>query len=432
MKNNLQLAKGVRDFTPEEKILRNQVIDKLRYFFELYGYNPIETPVIERYDLFASKFGAGEQSDAMRETFKFKDQGLRDLVLRTEFTVPFARFISLNPQLRKPFKRYQMGPVFRDGPIKLGRYREFWQCDCDVVGVNDVIVDAELIDLAQDIFAGLDLEVEIRINNRKLLNKFLEIAYISEDKQSETIIIIDKLDKIGKDGVTKELLEAGLQKSQIDSVLEMISIQGTNEEIVGELKKKIGDVEGLVEIEKTLNALYKDNNVVFLPSLARGLAYYTGNVFEVFLKDTSKLSSAVSGGGRYDDMIGGFLSSNEKIPAIGISFGLDTICEALKLSKKVETKKSAVELYIIAIGENNKNQGYKIMQELREKKINCDFDFIGKKVGKAMDYANSSDIPWVLLIGDDEIASEKYTLKNMETGDQHQSTIDDIYKLIKE
>src|SRR3989339_656557 len=169
----LQRAKGVRDFGPAEKIARDKLIQTLRSVFELYGYNPIETPVMERYELFASKYGIGQESDAMRETFKLKDQGLRDLVLRTEFTVPFARFVGMNPQLKMPFKRYQIGKVFRDGPIKLGRYREFYQCDVDVVGVSNPAVDAELVKLINTVFSKLNLEVVIKTNNRNVLNAIL-------------------------------------------------------------------------------------------------------------------------------------------------------------------------------------------------------------------------------------------------------------------
>src|SRR3989339_1598198 len=193
----LQRAKGVRDFGPAEKIARDKLVETLKTVFEAFGYNPIETPVLERYELFASKFGIGQESDAMRETFKLKDQGDRELVLRTEFTVPFSRFVGMNPQLRKPFKRYQMGTVFRDGPIKLGRYREFWQCDVDVVGGGNPAIDAEILQLAQKVFAKLGFEVEIRINNRKILNGILQYAGVSAEAELSAIIAIDKLDKIG-------------------------------------------------------------------------------------------------------------------------------------------------------------------------------------------------------------------------------------------
>ncbi|MEK7159118.1 MAG: ATP phosphoribosyltransferase regulatory subunit, partial [Patescibacteria group bacterium] len=205
----LQRARGVRDFGPEEKIARDKIVETLKTVFEAFGYNPIETPILERYELFASKFGIGQESDAMRETFKLKDQGDRDLVLRTEFTVPFSRFVGMNPQLKKPFKRYQIGQVFRDGPLKLGRYREFYQCDVDVVGVSDPIIDAEILQLTDEVFTKLGLETEIFINNRKILNGILDACGVAKDDQNSVIISIDKLAKLGADGVSKELAGKG-------------------------------------------------------------------------------------------------------------------------------------------------------------------------------------------------------------------------------
>src|SRR3989339_1022720 len=177
----LQRAKGVRDFGPEEKIERDRIVESLKQVFESFGFSPIETPIIERYELFASKFGQGDQSDSMKESFKLKDQGLRDLVLRNEFTIPFARYVGMNPNLRMPFKRYQIGQVFRDGPIKLGRYREFWQCDVDVVGAKSVLFEVEMIKLIQEAFRELKLEVVIKINNRKILNGILQYAGVSAE-----------------------------------------------------------------------------------------------------------------------------------------------------------------------------------------------------------------------------------------------------------
>lgn len=432
MKNEaLQRAKGVRDFGPAEKIARAKLISGLTEIFELFGYNPIETPIIERYELFASKHGIGQESDAMRETFKFRDQGLRDLVLRTEFTVPFARFVGMNPQLKLPFKRYQIGKVFRDGPIKLGRYREFYQCDVDVVGVSNPAVEAELLNLINRAFQKLGLEVEIKINNRKILNAILENAGVPKEKQTSAIISIDKLDKIGEDGVKAELKEKGIEEDISNTVLSTLSISGSNLDMLAKLKEIIGENEGLGEVEKAIT-IAGDENVVFTPSLARGLAYYTGNVFEVFLKDTSKLNSSLCAGGRFDEMIGGFIGTDEKYPAVGVSFGLDTIFDALKLTENETLEKQSVsDVYIIPLGDQNFEPAYKLAAELRKQDISVDIDFLGRKIGKNMDYANSYGVSWVILVGDEEVAENKYALKNMNSGDQEKISVDEIINRIK-
>ena len=427
-KNNLQRAKGVRDFLPQEKIARNKIVDLLQEVFELYGYNPIETPVLERYETFASKYGIGQESDAMQETFKLKDQGNRDLVLRTEFTVPFARFVGMNPQLKMPFKRYQMGSVFRDGPIKLGRYREFWQCDVDVVGIKKMTIDAEIINLTRKIFNKLDINIDIQLNSRKLLNDILLKAQINQDKQESIIVSIDKLDKIGSSGVGKELEEKGVTKKQIKTILDLINISGTNQEKIDFLEKELSQSEGLTEI-KTIFALVDSRDMIFLPSLARGLAYYTGTIFEVFLKDKSKLSSSLAGGGRYDNMIGGFLEKKEQIPAIGISFGLETIFDALQIQKSNLVAESAIsKAYISAIGNNLEKEALKLAEDLRNNSIRVDLDLQSKNLRKNLDYADSYGINWVIILGEDEIKQGKYTLRNMKTGQQQLLSLNDIIK----
>src|SRR3989344_9674200 len=209
----LQTAKGVRDIPPEEKILKNKVMDTLKEVFELYGFMPLETPILERYETLAAKGGAGEESDSLKETFTLTDQGERKLALRFELTTSLARFIAMNPQLKLPFKRYEMGPVFRDGPIKLGRYRQFWQCDIDTVGCKSMLADAEILAIVQEAFQRFDLKIIIKVNNRKLINGILEQCEIKDKELA--IIAIDKLDKIGIKRVTEELIQRGYNREQI-------------------------------------------------------------------------------------------------------------------------------------------------------------------------------------------------------------------------
>jgi len=429
----LQKARGVRDYGPSEAIMRNKIIDILRSTFELFGYNPIETPIIERYELFASKYGIGEESDAMRETFKLKDQGDRKIVLRTEFTVPFARFVGMNQDIKLPFKRYQLGSVFRDGPIKLGRYREFWQCDVDSVGISSAKVDGELLQLANNVFKKLGIDVVIKINNRKILNAFMDYVGIEYNKQKSVIITLDKLDKLGEKVIKEELLAKDISRDKINKLIDLINISGDNSELIDKLQNIIGECDGLSEIKEAIDCVYDNENILFSPSLARGLAYYTGNVFEVFLTDNTLLSSSIAGGGRYDDMIGGLIGNNQNYPAVGLSFGLDTIFDAMKLSNKdILLKKNITDVYIIPLGTNFYSEIIKLTNTLRTNDINVDVDYLGRKLKKAMEYVNDYQIPFVLIIGEDEIKNKQFTIKNMFTGDQEMCPLEKVINIIKE
>jgi histidyl-tRNA synthetase len=429
-RNNLQRARGVKDLLPQEKIARNQLIEKLREVFELYGYNPIETPIIERYDLFASKFGIGEESDAMKETFKLKDQGKRDLVLRTEFTMPLARYIGMN-DVKLPFKRYQIGKVFRDGPIKLGRYREFWQCDVDCIGVNNLTIDAELIELTQNVFEQFGLEIEIQINNRVLLNDILEKAAVKEEERDSFIITIDKLDKIGASGVKKELTDKGFSTKQIKEVLEIISIKGNNEELIIKIGKKIGESDGLKNVKRVLSLVKNVDNVRFLPTLARGLAYYTGTVYEVFLKDGKEFSSSLAGGGRYDEMLSGLIGDKKDYPAIGISFGLNAIYDAMEQKKMLGNKKTVVDAYVFAVSKEEQDYCVEVVRELRAQGIRVNSDFLGKNMKKNLEIVNNLEIPFAIIVGEEERKEGKLTIKNMKTGEQQKGTSKEVRKIIK-
>ena len=329
----LQLPKGMRDINPEDKIIRDEIVSNLTGIFELYGFNPLETPIVERLDVLSAKFAAGETSDAMKETFKLTDQGKRELGLRFDLTVPFARYVAMNPNIKLPFKRYQVGEVFRDGPIKLGRYREFWQCDVDVVGTKSMIADAELIKLALEAFPKLKLDAYIEVNNRRLLHSLLNNAGVLRKDLQKVIIIIDKVAKIGLDGVSEELLKI-INKDSVEKITEILKIDGTALQIFEQLEPLIKGIEArqaldeLKELFSYFNKKQKENIKLNL-ALARGFGYYTGTVFEGFLR-SSEVTSSICGGGRYDNMIGDFIGSGD-YPAVGISFGLDVIAESIKM-----------------------------------------------------------------------------------------------------
>jgi len=427
----LQLPKGMRDFAPEEKILRDNILKKLVETFELYGYAPLETPIVERYEVLSAKFAAGEASDAMKETFKLQDQGKRDLGLRFDLTVPFARFVAMNPSIKFPFKRYQIGEVFRDGPIKLGRYREFWQCDVDIAGAPDMMADSELIKLALDAFKKLNIDIYLKVNNRKLLISLLTYCGVPQKAIEDVVIIIDKLAKIGESEVKKELKKL-LDKEVIDKIIEIFKTEGTSKQIFDKLDKLDLDKQGKIGLQELKDVFYYFSNsqletIQLDLSLARGLGYYTGTIFEGFQK-SAEVSSSVCGGGRYDNMIGEYMQDKNKITAVGISFGLDVIAEAIKLSG-YEVQKSKVKVLVIPI--RTRKSSAKIADKLRKAGINTDIDLVGKSPTKNLDFANKMGIPYVLFAGETEIKRNKYKLKNMKSGVETSLDLTEIIEKLK-
>lgn len=422
----LQRAKGTRDFNPEEKIMRNKVVDTLREVFELFGFPPLETPLIERQDVLAAKYAGG--SEILKEMFKFKDQGGRDLALRYDLTVPFSRFVGMNPTVKMPFKRYQIGQVFRDGPIKLGRYREFWQCDVDVVGCSKITAEAELLNLGLMAFKRLGLKVSFDVNNRKVLDAILDAFGIIDDMKVDVILTIDKLKKIPRTDLVAELNQKGVK--EVDKLLQVFEVAGTNKDVIEYLRNVVSTDkgrEGLEEMEE-LFKLVKSKDIIFNPALARGLAYYTGMVYEAFIKD-SDFKSSLAGGGRYDKMIGDFLETKKEFPAVGLSFGLEPITEMLKL-KKQKSEKTVTKVFVVPIG--TLKDSIKIAALFREAGVKTEIDIMGKGVSKNLDYANYYMIPFVVLIGEDELKKNKVQVKNMVTGEQKLLKVEQAIKLVRE
>ncbi len=418
----LQLPKGTRDLAPYKLIIRNKIVDTLKKIFENYGYSPLDTPLFERYEVLASKYAGG--AEILKETFRFMDQGKRELALRYDLTVPMCRFVGMNPNLKLPFKRYQIGEVFRDGPVESARYRQFTQCDVDIVGCKTMNAEAEIISMASRFFSSLGFDFVIRVNNRKLLNDILSSCKVPKDKLIDTILSIDKLEKIGFDGVSKELVSKGLKKEVIDNIEKIITIKGTNDEKLSKLKKILKYSDGIKEIEELINLVGK--KIVFDVSLARGLSYYTGTVMEVFLR-RSKVKSAVCAGGRYDKMIGDFLGKGD-YPAMGISFGLDRIYDAYVEKNKVE-KKTVTQVYVIPIG--TFQESLKITEKLRDEGINAEIDLRNNSPSKNLKYANSLGIPTVVIIGEDELKSGKVKIKDMQSGEEKSVEIKKIKENLK-
>lgn len=422
----LQLPKGTRDLKPEEAIVKNRIIETLKNTFELYGYSPLETPTFERYDILASKYAGG--NEILKETFKFNDQGKRELGLRYDLTVPMCRFIAMNPNIKLPFKRYAVGEVFRDGPVEKARYREFTQCDVDVVGIKGMQADAEIIALTQRAFKKLGFDVIVKVNNRKLLNDLLENAGVKEDKLETVILSIDKLEKFGMETVENELKQKGIDKNTLNNIKKITSIKGNNSDKITSIKKIINNSEGLNEIDELLSLLnILKINVELDVSLARGLAYYTGTVIEVYLKN-STVKSGVCGGGRYDKMISSFIGKGD-FPAVGISFGLDRIYDAYIEKNKMQ-QKTVTKVYIIPI--NTFKDSLKIAEELRNENVNVDIDLTGKGPSKNLQYANSLGIPYALFVGENELKQGKVKLKDMKSGKEQLMTAEELVVFLQE
>ena len=407
----IQNVKGGYDFLPREQKIRNYINGILKNTFEEYGYLPIETPILCYFDMLAGKYD--ESNDILKEIYKLKDQGDRNLGLRYDLTVPFAKFIALNKnELKLPFKRYEINKVFRDGPVKVGRDREFTQCDVDVVGLSNQMIEAELVSLYVNAFTKLNIEINIKYNSRNLMRGLILDTGVNEELVPSTITIIDKIDKLTTEELTNNLLELGLEQAQIELLLKYfkLSLKELNTKFQDTTNKEIKrGLEELNNLEEYINKMNLSEYCTFTSSLARGQDYYTGNVFEVYEKN-GLLSGAIGGGGRYDKMITEFINDGETYPAVGISFGLTSIFELLKNREEFKDS-SPVDIYIIPMGTNI--ESLTLANKLRELGIKVDLEMNNKKLKKSLDFCNKENIPYVIILGEDEIDSNSFKLKDM-------------------
>lgn len=424
----LDTAKGMRDISPEEEMIRERIKNQFEELFSRYGFVPLDTPILERFDILSAKFAAGEQSDAMNETYRLTDNGGRELGLRFDLTVPLSRYIGMNRTIKLPFKRYQFGKVYRDAPIKEGRYREFTQCDVDIIGASDMIADATCIAIAKEAYQNLGVPVKIQVNNRKFLVSLLEFNGIPEDKVETAIMSIDKLDKYDKETVLKETTEKGIDEDTVSKVIDLINLQGSNEEKLVFFENMLSDNEGLSELREVFSYFPDDEAVVFSPTLARGLSYYTGTVFEV-VDATGQLDSSIGAGGRFDELIGNYLESGVCYPAVGFSFGLDRIVYVLKKLGKISGQKTRVQAFVIPL--QTLKESFAIAQQLRKTGVPVDIDMMGRGLSKNLSYANDLCIPYALIIGENELKEGNITLKDLKTGENVLLSFDEVVARIR-
>ncbi|MCD6380843.1 MAG: histidine--tRNA ligase [Candidatus Odinarchaeota archaeon] len=429
-----QPVRGMRDFLPEDMIKRQYVFDKIRSVFERFGFQPLETPAVEYLEILTAKSG----KDVEKQIYKFKDLGDRWVGLRFDLTVPLARVIASNPVFRRPFKRYCISRVWRYERPQSGRYREFWQADVDIVGVSDPVADSEV--LATAIFALKELGLKdfiVRVNNRKVLEGLCEeVGIKDEEKKMEIFRTVDKLDRLGQEGVRKSLLEIGVEEESVNMIMDAIRIKGRGIESLSLIGEVLGNsnklfLEGKEELEKLFEYLgYYGlcDNVIFDASLARGLDYYTGNIFEVYLSGYERIGS-ISGGGRYDKLIG--MLCGRDIPAVGISLGVERIIDLMDRMGMFKLPKRKTSVFICYTKDDLLKYAIELSMRMRREGLNTDFDLLGRKLKDLLSYADKEDIPFLVILGEKEMKEGKVVLRYMMEKTQETVTFDECLKKIK-
>lgn len=418
----LMNVKGTSDSLPQKEVIKRRVINTLTDTFEKFGYLPLDSTILCYYDLLASKYSGG--SEILKEIYTLKDQGDRKLGLRYDLTVPFSKVISMNAgkEITLPFKRYEVGKVFRDGPVKTGRAREFYQCDVDVCGIEGSYIEAEMLSMTVLAYKRLDIDVYIEINNRKLLQGFIVDAGIPEELASNVILSVDKLAKIGENGVRKELGEYKILDDKLNKLFSYFKC--SLEELDNLDIKNDYFIEGRNEIKELFGYLKKLSitECRFTPYLARGLEIYTGTVWEVF-DEKQRLTCAIGGGGRFDKIITNFINDGNSYPAVGISFGIVPICEILAET----SEKSLYDLLVIPMDTNI--ECLKLANCLREKGIKVVIEMNKRKIKKVLESANKNNIPYVIILGENEVKTKSLEIKDMKNSTNIKVQIDDIEKM---
>ncbi|OGE79845.1 MAG: histidine--tRNA ligase [Candidatus Doudnabacteria bacterium RIFCSPLOWO2_01_FULL_48_57] len=410
-KKDLQTLKGFRDFLPGQALAREEVFKKIRAVFQKYGFLPLETPVLEYKEILSGKYG--EESEKLM--YQFKDRGERDVAMRYDLTVPLARVVAqYQNDLAMPFKRYQIAPVWRADNTQKGRYREFYQCDVDVIGSSSIIADAEVIAALAAALTELDLtEFIIRLNNRKLLDAILKNMGLAKGKIVEAIRAIDKLDKIGEEKVREDLALLGLGTEKRKELFEILNL---GLEGADDIEKKLMDYEGAGELAQLVEILldWGVKNFRIDLGLARGLDYYTGTIFEIILPDAPQYGS-IAGGGRYDNLVGMF--SGKPIPAVGGSIGVDRLLSALEELELIKYDLVS-DVLVCNLEEDLEEEYLRVVKDLRDANIKVDFYYTPDKLDKQLKYANKKNINFVVIIGPDEAKNAEATVKNLNTGKQ--------------
>lgn len=422
----MQNVKGTYDYFGQEQAIRRKVQSTLREVFECYDYAEMETTILNESELLSSKYAGGEE--ILKEMYQLTDQGTRRLGLRYDLTIPFAKVIALNPAISQPFKRYEMGKVFRDGPVKRGRLREFLQCDVDVVGISGPEAEVELMQLAAEVFRRLEIPIMLRWNNRSFLGEILGALGVPEEMKPTVMLTLDKLDKMGKEGVRQELAGKELASEICRQILDFVDLK---EPTLAQITStyNLDNERGAREVQILQNMLQRvglQNICVFDPFLSRGLSFYTGTVYEIF--DASQgFRSSLGGGGRYDAIIGQLVGREDIVyPTVGLSFGMESIMEMIR-NRPIETNKPLV--VVIPIGETIP-EGLTAAAALRNRGIHTRLADNRRKLKKTLASVSAEGIPYAILIGEDEAAAGMVRLKNMTEGKELALTLQKAVELI--
>ena len=447
------IPKGTRDFSPEEMAKRNYIFDTIKEVFMLHGFRQIETPAMENLSTLMGKYG--EEGDKL--LFKILNSGdflknvsdeqlterncprltsqLCEKGLRYDLTVPFARFVVQHRnELQFPFKRFQIQPVWRADRPQKGRYREFYQCDADVIGTDSLLNEIDLLQIIDEVFRRFGISITIKLNNRKVLSGIAEIIGAPE-KIVDITVAIDKIDKIGIENVNAELLEKGISQDAVNQLQPLLTLSGTNEEKLESLSKLLASSEigqkGIEELRYVISNTDEvgiDATLELDVSLARGLNYYTGTIIEVKANDVQ--IGSITGGGRYDNLTGVF--GLEGVSGVGISSGADRIFDVLnQLNLYPAEAQNTTKVIFVNFGENEAKASLKHIKALRAKGISCELYPENAKMKKQMGYANDNKIPYVAIVGETELANNTITVKCMSTGEQRQMTIDEMIENLK-
>ena len=441
------IPKGTRDFSPVEMMRRNYIFDTIKSVFRLYGFAPLETPSMENLSTLLGKYGdegdkllfkilnsgdyaANLSDEEVRQASKISEKGLR-----YDLTVPFARYVVQHQnEITFPFKRYQVQPVWRADRPQKGRYREFYQCDVDVIGTKSLLCEVELVEIVERVFKALGIRVALKMNNRKILYGIAEVIGHA-DKMMDITVAIDKLDKIGLDNVKAELRERGLEEEAIEKLQPILQLEGTNAEKIATLREVLAASEtGLLGVDEMqtvfshVETLGIDLQVELDLSLARGLNYYTGAIFEVKALDFQ--IGSISGGGRYDNLTGIFGLQN--VSGVGISFGADRIYDVmLGLGLFPEELNSSTRAIFINLGAEEQAASLSLLRQLRSEGIPAEIYPESAKMKKQMEYANRRQIPFVVIIGSEELAAKEATVKNMLSGEQQRVSFADLLSVLR-
>ena len=414
-----QVLKGFRDYLPEQMLLRQHVMGIIRDIFEKHGFEPLDTPALEYMEILTGK--AGENEKLM---YHFTDQGDREVGLRYDLTVPLARVVAMHQnEFVLPFKRYHMAPVWRAEKPQRGRFREFWQCDADIVGPGSALADAEAVSVLTDALRAIGLgRAVVVINHRKLLEALAEMAGVAPEQAPTIYRSIDKLDKVGRDGVFSDLTKGGVTEDAANQVLDIVTSSGTNDELLGLAAKRL---EGYPNGEKSVSELrdlvdhlellgVAKNAYRIDLALARGIDYYTGPVYEAVVEEP-KVGS-VAGGGRYDGLVGTFLGRD--IPATGISLGIERILEVIQEFDLLPTRRSVADVFMVHHQETLADVSA-VTRHLRDEGIHVDQSVLTRKgMGDQLKYADRRGIPFAIILGSDELAQNEVAIRNLRTGEQ--------------